>query len=264
MQIEQLLGLLRLPFAYFITVAVVLLSIVIGFRLGSYTRRHQKGEKKISVGTLIGAMLGLLAFILAFTFSMTYSRYDARKQLVLDEANAIGTAILRTDFLPEVERTESQKLFQEYVNIRVEAVQQPEKLSQALADSEAIQDRLWSQVSMVSTQTNDPELLSLYIQSLNEVIDLHSKRVTVGLQYRIPPTVWFLLYFITVLAMLAVGYEFGLNGAGSFLGAVLLALMFSAVKLIIVDLDRSTQSIFLKVSQKPMIELQQKLNSSVK
>ena len=62
--------------------------------------------------------------------------------------------------------------------------------------------------------------------------------------------------------MLAVGYEFGLNGAGSFLGALLLSLMFSAVILIIVDLDRSAKSLLIKVSQKPMIELQQKLNSS--
>lgn len=209
-------------------------------------------------------MLALLAFILAFTFSIASSRYDARKQLVLEEANSIGTAILRTDFLAEAPRTESRKLLKEYVNTRVEAVQDLNKLPQALADSEVLHDRLWSQATKRSNQTKDSELVSLYIESLNEVIDLHSKRVTVGLRYRTPRSVWFLLYFVTILAMLAVGYEFGLSGEGSFLGALLLALMFSAVILMIVDLDRSAKSLLIKVSQEPLIELQQKLNSLVK
>lgn len=86
----------------------------------------------------------------------------------------------------------------------------------------------------------------------------------VSLQYRIPQGVWYLLYGITILTMMAVGYEFGINGAFSFLGSVLLALMFSAVILVITDLDDSSRSLFLDVSQQPLIELQQKLNSSVK
>ena len=261
MPIEQLLNKFPLSLIYLITVAIVLFSIAIGFCLGSYALRRQKGDNKPSLGPLIGAMLGLLAFILAFTFSTTYSRYDARKKLVLDEANAIGTAILRTDFLPEPSRTESRKLLQEYVNIRVEVVQNLEKLPQALSLSEEIHDRLWSHVADPSNQAQNSVLLGLYTESLNEVIDLHSKRVTIGLQYRIPRTVWLLLYFITVPAMLAVGYEFGLNGAGSFLGALLLALMFSAVITVIADLDKSAYSLLLKVSQKPLIELQQKLEN---
>ena len=264
MQIEQFFSQLVLPLVFLFTVAVVLLSIAMGFRLGSYTLRRKQNGKKPSVGTLIGAMLGMLAFILAFTFSMTSSRYGARKQLVLDEVNAIGTAMLRTDFLPEPSRTESRKLLKEYVNLRVEAVQNLEKLPQALENSEVLHDRLWSEATKSSNQTIDSELLALYITSLNEVIDLHSERVTVGLKYRIPRSVWFLLYFITIPAMLAVGYEFGLNGVGSFVSALLLALMFSAVITMIADLDRSAYSLLLKVSQKPMIELQQKLNSSVK
>ncbi len=208
-------------------------------------------------------MIGLLAFILAFTFSLTSSRYETRKQLLLDEVNAIGTAVLRTDFLAEIPRTESRKLLKEYVNLRVEAIENPEKLPQALIDSEVLQQRLWSQAIANANRTQEAELVALYVESLNEVIDLHSKRVVVGLQYRIPQSIWFLLYFITIQAMLAVGYEFGLSGSVSFLGSLLLALMFSAVLLIIRDLDRSSQSSLLKLSQKPMIELQQKLNSSI-
>ncbi len=254
---------LSLPLIYLITVAVILILIGIGFSLGTYTRRHRRNTNNPSLGSIIGAMLALLAFILALTFSMAHSRFDARKQLVLDEANAIGTTLLRTDFLAEPSRTESLKLLKKYVNIRVEAALDRKKLPQVVADSEMIHDQLWSQVTNSSNQKKDSVLLALYIESLNEVIDLHSKRLTVGLQYRMPRSVWLLLYFETILAMLAVGYEFGLNGAGNFLGALLLALMFSAVLLIIVDLERSQHSSLIKVNQIPMIELQKKLNSAV-
>lgn len=248
---------------YIVTVGVVLASIGIGFRFGSRTQRYQKSRNidVASVSTLVGAMLALLAFILAFVFSMTSARLDARKQLVLDQANTIATTMLRTDFLAETPRLESRKLLKEYVNLGVEAVQDREKIPQALVQLEAIQNRLWSLANDSSNQAQDSELLGRYIDSLNELIDLHSKRVVVGIQYRIPRGVWFIVYFITILTMMSVGYEFGLNGSSSPLGFLLLALMFSAVIIIIVDLDDSAKTFFLDVSQQPLIELQEKLNS---
>jgi hypothetical protein len=263
MQSELLHDQLPLWFFYVMTVVIVLLSALSGFRLGRYVRRRKKGETEAPIGAIVGSILGLLAFILAFTFGMAASRFDTRKQLLLDEVNTIGTAFLRTDFLPEPQRTETRKLLRRYVDIRTEAVQQPEKLPQALVDSEMLHDQLWSQVTALSKQNNNSILLGLYIQSLNEVIDFHSKRVTVALQYRIPDSIWLALYFVTILAMAAVGYHFGITGASSFWITLVLALAFSAVILLIEDLDRSTEGL-LKVNQKPMIELQQKLSPSAK
>lgn len=263
MQNELLLNQLPFWLFYVMTVVIVLLSALSGLRLGSYIRRRKKGETEAPVGAIVGSLLGLLAFILAFTFGMAASRFDSRKQLLLDEVNAIGTAFLRTDFLPEPQRTETRKLLRRYVDIRTEAVRQPEKLPQAMVDSEMLHNQLWSQVSALSNQNNNSILLGLYIQSLNEVIDFHSKRVTVGFQYHIPDSIWLALYFVTILAMAAVGYHFGITGSGSFWITLVLALAFSAVILLIADLDRSTEGL-LKVNQKPMIELQQKLDPSTK
>jgi hypothetical protein len=263
MQIDLLLDKVPLLFLYVIMVVIVFLSIVSGFGLGSYIRRCKKRENEAPIGTIVGAMLGLLAFILAFTFGMAASRFDARKQLLLDEANAIGTAFLRTDFLAEPQGTEARKLLRKYVDVRVEGVLHPEKLPQALVDSEVLHQRLWSQVTALSRQTNNPVLLGLYIQSLNEVIDLHAKRVTVGLQYRIPGSIWLALCFVTILTMWAVGYNFAINGRGSFLISLVLALAFSAITFLIADLDRGAEGL-LKVSQRPMIELQQHLSPSAK
>jgi hypothetical protein len=106
-------------------------------------------------------------------------------------------------------------------------------------------------------------LFGLYTQALNDVIDLHTKRVTVALQYRIPSSIWLALYFLTILAMAAVGYHFGISGSGNYWISLLLAFAFSAIILLIADLDRPLEGL-LKVNQKPMIELQQQLSSSAK
>jgi hypothetical protein len=87
--------------ALFISILlVVLLSVEFGYRLGKYRRSRQEQEKEAPVGTMIGATLGLLAFILAFTFGLAAARFDARRQVLLDEANAIGTTYLRAACFP--------------------------------------------------------------------------------------------------------------------------------------------------------------------
>jgi len=263
MNIEMLFYQLPLWSVYVITVVLVLLSVVSGFLLGRYIRQHIQIEQEAPIGAVVGALLGLLAFLLAFTFGMTASRFESRKQLLLDEVNAIGTAFLRADFLSEPQRAETKKLLRKYVDIRVEGGQQTEKLSQALKDSEVLHDQLWAQVASLSKQPSDKILLGLYAQSLNEVIDIHTKRVTVGILYRIPASIWLALYFVSILAMVAVGYYFGLAGGGSFLVSLLLSFAFSTVIFLIADLDR-TQEGLLKLSHQPMLELQQKLSMSTK
>ena len=107
---------------YIITAAIVLLSAEAGWRLGNYRRQRPHHEKDAPVGAVVGATLGLLAFLLAFTFGMAASRYDTRRQLVLQEANAIGTTYLRADMLPEPQRSEIRNLLREYAALRVGGV----------------------------------------------------------------------------------------------------------------------------------------------
>jgi hypothetical protein len=255
MKIGMLFQVTPLWLLFILTIIVVLFSYVCGSRLGCYLRLKGEKQNEAPIGAIVGATLGLLAFMLAFTFSIAASRFDVRKQLLLDEVNAIGTAILRTDFLPESKRSISRQLLKQYVDIRVEVALHPEKVAQLIKASEALHDQLWSLLALVPPE----EFAGLYIQSLNEVIDLHSKRVTVALQYHIPGTIWSILYFLTLLAVVAVGYQFGIAGTKSYLIVLVLALSFSAVITLIADLDRSSEGL-LKVSQKPMIELQQKLS----
>src|SRR4051812_10427232 len=83
------------------TIVVVLLSIEAGHRLGQFRRRHSEDEKEAPVGAIVGATLALLGFVLAFTFGVAASRFDARRQIVVEEANAVGTTFLRAGLLPD-------------------------------------------------------------------------------------------------------------------------------------------------------------------
>src|SRR4030095_8193479 len=144
MQITELLDLLPLWSILPLTIAISLLSVEFGYRLASYRLRHSQEEKESPVSGMAAGTLGLLAFMLAFTFGLAGSRFEDRRQVLLSEANAIGTTYLRAAMLPEPMRTETQNLLREYVDVRLEAIQ-PGKLDQALKKSEELHKRLWSQ-----------------------------------------------------------------------------------------------------------------------
>jgi len=241
---------------------LVVLSIFLGYKIGAHNRKRYGDGGEGPIGSVVGATLGLLAFMLAFTFGLTANRYDSRKEILVDEVNAIGTAFLRTDFLAEPYRTQIRGLFRDYVDLHTAWIKEPDRLQAMIAESEAIQDKIWSLSVEAVAKTPNQEITSSYIESLNEVIDLHAKRLIVALMYRIPTLIWYALIFVTVLSMGAVGYQFGITGGRSIVISILLALTFSAVIYLIADIDRSLGGA-IKVSQKPMIELQKKIDAAV-
>src|SRR5262245_20675412 len=133
---------------FIVILLVVLLSVECGYRLGKYRRRQREQEKEAPVGTIVGATLGLLAFILAFTFGLAASRFDTRRQVLLDEANAIGTTYLRAAMLPE-RREEIRTLLKDYVDVRLNAVL-PGNIAEGMSRSQNIQDQLWAQAIAVA------------------------------------------------------------------------------------------------------------------
>jgi hypothetical protein len=235
------------------TVALTLLAGEAGFALGNCKRRRSKEARNEPEGEIVAALLGLLALLLAFTFSQAASRFEARKGLVLDEANAIGTTWLRAGLVPEPHRTEIRRLLREYLEVRLGAIP-ADRVQQALTRSEELHGRLWAEA--VATNEREPRsiVIGLFITSLNEVIDLHSKRVTLGLRNRISAVIWETLYFVAVLAIGAIGYHAGLLGARQSLAILPLVLVFSAVLLLIADLDRPQEGLF-KVSQQALADL---------
>ena len=257
MQTGGLLDLFPLWTLFPLTVAVAMLSDEIGYRSARYRHLHSGEEHGAPVGAMVGATLGLLAFMLAFTFGLAGTRFQDRRQVLLSEANAIGTTYLRAAMLPEPMRTETRNLLREYVDVRLEAVQ-PGKLEQSLSRSEELHERLWSQ-AVAATEKDRSPITGLFIQSLNEVIDLHAKRVMAGLGSRIPAAIWIVLYFLAILSMGATGYHEGLTSKRCSVAVISMVLAFSAVLFLIADLDRPGQGWF-QVDQQSMIDLRKSMS----
>ena len=245
--------------ALFISIlVVVLLSVECGYRLGRYRRARHEEEKEAPLGTMVGATLGLLAFILAFTFGLAAARFDARRQVLLDEANAIGTTYLRAGMLPE-RGDQVRGLLRDYVRVRLEAVQS-DNVAEGIRRSENIQNQLWTEAQTVGEKNANSILVGLFVQSLNEMIDLHAKRVQTGLRSRIPGAIWLGLFAVAALSLATMGYHAGLSGTRRSLAIVAVAITFSVVIGLIADLDRPQEGV-LNISQQALIDVQRSMTA---
>lgn len=234
-----------------LTLAIVLLSVEIGYRAGLF-RQSREHEKEAPVGVMVGATLGLLAFLLAFTFGFAANLFMAKRDVMLEEANAIGTAYLRADFLPDAHAASVRGLFREYVDLRLAAATTGDA-TEAIRRSEQIHTELWSHA--VASMNERPQVsVGLFVQALNAVIDVHSKRVLVAVNTRVPAPIWFALYAVAFFSLGTMGYQSGLGGARRSFAVITVAITFTAVIALIADLDGSQEGT-LRVSQQSMVDL---------
>ncbi len=232
-----------------------------GYRIGRWRHGRTTEEKETPVGAMVASILALFAFLLAFTFGMAATRFEERRQAVLHEANAIGTAYLRTRLLPEPERAESAQLLREYVDIRVRGIQE-KKVQEVITKSGELHERLWA-IATRSAERSPTPITGLYIQSLNELIDLHAVRVQVGIRNRIPSIIWIALFSLAILGMASVGYQSGLSATRRSPAMAVLIAAFAGVLFLIADLDRTSEGL-LHVSQQAMVDLQTSMHASAK
>ncbi len=239
--------------AFFLTmIAIALASVEGGFRIARFRSSTGATEKEGGVSGIVGATLALLAFLLTFTFGVAASRFETRRQAVLEESNAIGTTYLRAGLLPEPHRHEIQQLLRSYVEIRT-SVATPNQIAGMIAESEALHAQLWFQAVQVAALDGHSLMTGLFIEALNDTIDLHTVR-SYALRNRIPGVVWTVVGFVTVLAMGSTGYQEGLSGSQRSPAILALVLAFSSVMTLIADLDRPHEGM-IRVSQQTMLDL---------
>jgi hypothetical protein len=190
---------------------------------------------------------------------MASDRFDTRRELVLAEANSVGTTYLRAGYLPEPASSEIRDLIRQYVPLRIV----PNDLAEVrvrMARSVEIHAKLWAITEGLARATPESDVLALFIASLNETIDLHETRVIGGQYARVPETILILLLLGSMLTLGMMGYNAGLTRRRSPLTAVVLIAVLGAVVTLVVDLDRPRQG-FLTVSQQPLIDLQEQIKA---
>jgi len=236
---------------FLVSSIVILFASEIGRRIG--VRRAARGGDHIA--TLESAILSLLALMIGFTFAMALSRFEGRRDAVLNEANAIGTTALRARLLPAPHNAQALKLLREYVQVRLDItrrVPSAAELNDAIARSNAVQEALWGQALAAAAKDAGMVPTGIFIQTLNEMIDNQEKRLTAG-RNRVPNIVLLALYGIAIGAGAFTGYGSGLEARRSRLPVYLTGILVSSVILLIQDLDRPNTG-FITVSQQPMLD----------
>ena len=235
-------------------VVVLLGALEAGYRIGRWRERTiseplGKGE----VDLVLPSMYALLGLMLAFTYTFTLSRADLRKQAVIDEANAIGTAFLRAGMAPEPTRTELRTLLLDYARTRVVTVEtagSTDQLRKTLARTLQAQSKIWPTTErMVKAKPAGPVEVSI-VQSINEVIDMNTKRLAVSFD-RLPGIVLLMLLFLAGASLAITGFNAGLSGRMNRWGFTSLVLVLAAVMLVITDFDRPIRG-FVRVSQQSL------------
>jgi hypothetical protein len=251
--ILKISGLFLVPFF------VVLIPTLIGHRFGIYRRKDQDELQHAPVGTVVGSAFALLAFMLAFTFQIATNRYEARKELLLDEVTNIRTTYLRAGLLKEPMRSDTKELLVKYTDIRADLAKDTSKINIAISSSQEILNKLWNYAETLAEEDRSSEIYALFTSSVNDLVDDFNQRITMTFEYRIPPLVLWILLIIAFFSMFTIGYQFGISGKGSFRINVSLSIIFAVVMFLIISLDRPETGL-ARLNQKPVFSLQKQLH----
>ena len=235
------------------TIVVLLLAVEGGYRLGGHRERKAKPEYAPHVQALVTTTMGLLALVLAFTFSFAASRFETRKQMVVEEANTIETTFLRAGLLPDDRGPKVRAMLREYVDLRLQVIELG-NVDQVLQRSHELHRELWKQAEAAGREQPNSIVVGLFVESLNKTIELHAIRVKVAIRSGIPGVMWAALFVVAILNLMAVGYHAGLVKTPRSPTVATLVMSLTVVLMLTADLDHPQEGA-LKVSQQAMIDL---------
>lgn len=244
---------------WFSDIAIVIALLVTSelmFRAGRSSRKREDENTKSQLNTAQASALGLLALMLGFTLSMAESRFNARRMINVEEANAVGTTYLRAAYLPEPFRAPARQLLRDYVKSRRDFYRATNKEAPAAtARSEEIQRQLWDGVVKMAPSYLGSDVIALYIDALNQMIDSSAAR-EVYVAARVPWTITLLVILISLAAVGITGYACGLGGGRVPVTVGLLPALIGLALAVIADLDRSREG-YIKTGDLPMRLLEQ-------
>ncbi len=244
---------------------LMLLALEFGYRRGCVASPNLSAASKSQVSTIQSSLLGILALLLGFTFSLALQRFDNRSVAEVQEANSIGTAWLRAQLLPQPMQQQSLLLWQQYIDVRVEAsgiaLDQQAARQALLTQTNQLLTQLWQQAVLAVEADNSPVRTGLYVQALNDSIDQFGAR-TAELNRHVPELILMLLYMTFILTGGVVGYAAGVEAHRPPSVTYLMIVLIIILNFIIIDLDRPRRGL-IKVDQQSLQELQQSIHAGL-
>jgi len=244
----------------------LLLAMIAVSQAGNVLRRRLKRKRDVAEkgvddedhGAVVSAALGLLALLMGFTFALAVDRFETRRALVLEEANAIGTAYLRAQLLEEPHRSQVSRLLVEYTDNRLEiAGKPPEEARLLLGRNDRLLTELWVSTVAAFPTIRGVDFSSAYIDSMNLVIDLGESRKAARMA-RVPNEVYLVLFIYIVAASGLLGYT--LDGPREKWAGRILFMLLTLSLMLIIDIDRPARG-GINESQGPMEDLQASLRN---
>jgi hypothetical protein len=237
-------------------------SVEIGFRVGS--RKTPKDQPGIRV--IEGAVFGLLALLLAFTFGTGIAHLDARRQLVVAEANAIQVAYRRVDLLDSRDQPGMRRLFERYVDARVAAYRNTgnfEIREQAFVPAESIANQIWRAAARVWHGPSRPQLTQMVVPALDDMFDIANQR-EVALSLHDPGLVLALLIGVGLMSCVIAGYALSSGGGRSLLHIAIYSLTLALTIYTVIDLDYPRFGLIrIDAADRVLVQVQQMIHAQV-
>lgn len=216
----------------------LILVYVLAHRFRKRHHRRQPDLEKSDLNTVNGMLLGLLGLMLAFTFSMANDRFNTRRSLIIEETNAIGTAVLRTDVFPDSMRTILRSNLKQYVEERIAFYEVRMDFAAAATHffrADSLSGAAWTSVTRFARTDNVTVRTSEIIPALNAMIDLTTTRRAAG-EATLPSSILYFLFILCLGAAFLLGYD--QKGPINWVIVLGFAIMLSATVFTIIDLDR--------------------------
>ena len=261
--LDQIFG--RISSSQWIVFAVLVILLVglseLAWRVG-IARAQKKSDADKGSGTVRSAVLALLGLLLGFSFAIAAARHETRRELLVEEANAIGTTARRAQLLPEPHAANVVRLLQEYVPLRIEAHREgqfSDQFATTRKRSAELQDRMWTEAVAAAAERPSP-ITASFIVSLNETIDLEATRISAKRNH-VPGAVWLLLLCVAGCGLWLVSYQAGTSGRHSILERCVFPVLVAIVITLITDIDTPRGGL-ISLDERPLLELNETLRGS--
>jgi hypothetical protein len=234
----------------------------IGYRIGRNASRKTESSH-VGTGTIEAAIFALLGLLLGFTFANGISHLDQLRELIVREANVIGTAYLRLDLLPVNEQAGMRSLFREYLDARIQLYEKLHSIDAAVEElnrAAQLQQRIWSKSVAAVSADPSQNVARLLLPALNDMIDVTTSR-TIALRTHLPPLIFLLSISVALLSGLLAGYDMAKRKNRSWLHGLLYSVVIALTIYTVMDLDNPRFGLIrLKAADSALIQLRNSID----